>query len=76
MKVELFGIGAEVYFINDEQKVTWGYITGISYEARREGNSDRFSAPVRETTIYIIDNKFRRNGKFVFRTKGELLNSL
>ena len=76
MKVEFFGIGSEVYFINDEHKVTWGYITGISYEARREGNSDGFSAPVRETVIYIIDNKFRRNGKFVFKTREELIKSL
>ena len=76
MKREFFGINSEVYFINDEQKITWGYITGISYEAKKSGNSDGFSDPVHETVIYVIDNQFRRNGKFVFKTKGELLDSL
>ena len=34
MKVDFYSIGSEVFFINDKQKVDWGYITGIKYEAK------------------------------------------
>lgn len=73
---EFYNIGGEVYFINDEQKIVSGYITEIFYNARREANSDGFSSPFREAVYYVIDDQFRRNGKFVFKTKDELINSL
>ena len=73
---ELFNINSEVYYINDEQKIANGYITEICYNARREANSDGFSPPFREAVYYVIDDQFRRNGKFVFKTKDELINSL
>ena len=73
---ELFNINSEVYFINDEQKIASGYITEICYNAKRVANSDGFSSPFREAVYYVIDEQFRRNGKFVFKNRDELINSL
>ena len=76
MKVDFYSIGSEVYFINDKQKVDCGYITGIEYEAKRISNSDGYSTPILETAEYTIDGKYRRDGKFIFKTRDELINSL
>ena len=77
MKREFYGIGSEVYFINDEQKVDWGRITGIDYNVREVPNScGGFSSPYRESTFYMIDDKYRRKGEFVFKSREELIKSL
>ena len=76
MKVEFFGIGSEVYFINDEQKITCGYITEICYNAKRISSPYGHSCWIRETVSYVIDNQFQRNEKFIFKTREELIKSL
>lgn len=32
MKVEVYSIGSEVFFINDKQKIDYGYITEVYFE--------------------------------------------
>ena len=76
MKVEVHSIGNEVYFINDKQKVDSGYVTEVYFEMKREANSDGYSSPITQNTVYVIDDKYRRNAKFVFDTRKDLIDSL
>lgn len=76
MKVEVHSIGNEVYFINDKQKVDSGYVTEVYFEMKKETNSDGYSSPITQNTVYVIDDKYRRNAKFVFDSRKDLIDSL
>ena len=76
MKVEVHGIGSEVFFINDKQKIDFGYVTEVYFEMKRTANSDGYSSPITQNTVYVIDDKYRRNAKFVFDSRKELIDSL
>lgn len=76
MEVEVYSIGSEVFFINDKQKIDSGYITEVYFEMKRSANSDGYSSPITQNTDYVIDDKFRRNAKFVFKSRKELIESL
>ena len=76
MKVEVHSIGNEVYFINDKQKVDSGYVTEVYFEMKKETNSDGYSSPITQNTVYVIDDKYRRNAKFVFDSRKDLIDNL
>lgn len=76
MKVEVYSIGSEVFFINDKQKIDFGYITEVYFEMKRSANSDGYSSPITQNTVYVIDDKYRRNAKFVFYSRKDLIDSL
>ena len=76
MNVEVYGIGSEVYFIDNNQKITCGYITEIDFNMKKAPNSNEYSSPVTQNTVYVIDDKFRRNAKFVFKSRKELIENL
>ena len=76
MKVEVHSIGSEVYFINDKQKIESGYITEVYIEMKRTANSDGYSSPITQYISYVIDDKYRRNEKFVFDSRKDLIDSL
>lgn len=76
MKVEVHSIDNEVYFINDKQKVDSGYVTEVYFKMKRETNSDGYSSPITQNTVYVIDDKYRRNAKFVFDSRKDLIDSL
>ena len=76
MKVDVHGIGREVFFINDKQKIDFGYVTEVYFEMKRTANSDGYSSPITQNTVYVIDDKYRRNAKFVFDSRKELIDSL
>ena len=76
MNVEVYSIGSEVYFIDNNQKITSGYITEIDFNMKKAPNSDGYSYPFTQDTVYMIDDKFRRNAKFVFTSRKELIESL
>lgn len=76
MKVDVHGIGSEVFFINDKQKIDFGYVTEVYFEMKRTANSDGYSSPITQNTVYVIDDKYRRNAKFVFDSRKELIDSL
>lgn len=76
MTVEFYSIGSDVYFINDEQKVVSGYITGIEYTAKKNPNANDYSDLVKETIVYTIDYKYRRQGRFVFKSRNRLIDNL
>lgn len=76
MKVEVHGIGSEVFFINDKQKIDFGRVTEVYFEMKRTANSDGYSSPITQYTVYVIDDKYRRNAKFVFDSRKDLIDSL
>ena len=76
MNVEVYSVGSEVYFINDKQKVDSGYVTEVYFEMKRGTNSDGYSSPITQNTFYVIDDKYRRNAKFVFDSRKDLIDSL
>lgn len=76
MKVEVHGIGSEVFFINDKQKIDFGRVTEVYFEMKRTANSDGYSSPITQDTVYVIDDKYRRNAKFVFDSRKDLIDSL
>ena len=76
MKVEVHGIGSEVFFINDKQKIDFGRVTEVYFEMKRTANSDGYSSPITQNTDYVIDDKYRRNEKFVFDSRKDLIDSL
>ena len=76
MKVEVHGIGSEVFFINDKQKIDFGRITEVYFEMRRQSNSDGYSSPITQNISYVIDGSFRRKAEFVFESRKELIDSL
>lgn len=76
MKVEVHSIGSEVFFINDKQKIDSGYITEVYFEMKKTGNSDGYSSSITQDTVYVIDDKYRRNAKFVFDSRKDLIDSL
>lgn len=76
MKVDVHGIGSEVFFINDKQKIDFGRVTEVYFEMKRTANSDGYSSPITQNTVYVIDDKYRRNAKFVFDSRKELIDSL
>ena len=76
MKVEVHGIGSEVFFINDKQKIDFGRVTEVYFEMRRQPNLDGYSSPITQNTVYVIDDKYRRNAKFVFDSRKDLIDSL
>lgn len=76
MKVEVHGIGSEVFFINDKQKIDFGRVTEVYFEMKRTANSDGYSSPITQNTVYVIDDKYRRNAKFVFDSRKDLIDSL
>lgn len=76
MKIEFHSIGSEVYFIDNNQKITSGYITEVDFNMKKAPNSDGYSSPFMQNTVYMIDDKFRRNAKFVFKSRKELIESL
>lgn len=73
---EFFSIEDSVYFINDQQKIACGYISEVFYNAKEDTNSGGFPPRVNETVEYVIDGKFRRNGRFVFKSRNDLIDSL
>lgn len=76
MNVEVYSIGSEVYFIDNNQKITYGYITEVDFNMKKAPNSDGYSSPFTKNTVYMIDDRFRRNAKFVFKSRKELIESL
>lgn len=76
MKVEVHGIGSEVFFINDKQKIDFGRVTEVYFEMKRTANSDGYLSPITQNTDYVIDDKYRRNAKFVFDSRKDLIDSL
>ena len=76
MKVEVHGIGSEVFFINDKQKIDFGRVTEVYFEMRRQPNSDGYSSPIAQYISYVIDDKYRRKAEFVFESRKELIDSL
>ena len=76
MKIEFHNIGSEVCFIDNNQKITSGYITEVDFNMKKAPNSDGYSSPITQNTVYVIDDKFRRNAKFVFKSRKELIESL
>lgn len=76
MTVEFYSIGEDVYFINDEQKVVCGHITEIEYNAKKNPNSDGYSSLLKETIVYTIDHKYRRQERFVFKSRNKLIDNL
>ena len=76
MKVEVHSIGSEVFFINDKQKIDFGYVTEVYFEMKRTANSDGNSSPITQNISYVIDGRFRKKAEFVFESRKELINSL
>lgn len=76
MKVEVHGIGSEVFFINDKQKIDFGRVTEVYFEMRRQPNFDGYSSPITQKVVYVIDGKYRRKAEFVFESRKELIDSL
>jgi hypothetical protein len=76
MNVEVYSIGSEVYFIDNNQKIACGYITEVDFNMKKAPNSDGYSSPFTQNTVYVIDDKFRRNAKYVFKSRKELIESL
>ena len=76
MKVEIHGIGSEVFFINDKQKIALGYVTEVYFEMKRTANSDGYYSPITQNISYVIDGRFRRKAEFVFESRKELIDSL
>lgn len=76
MNVEVYNIGSEVYFIDNNQKITSGYITEVDFNMKKAPNSGGYSSPFTKNTVYMIDDKLRRNAKFVFKSRKELIESL
>lgn len=76
MKVEVYSIGSEVFFINDKQKIDSGYITEVYFEMKRSANSDGYSSCIKQEINYVIDDKHRRKAAFVFESRKELIDSL
>ena len=66
MKVEVHSIGNEVYFINDKQKVDFGYITEVYFEMKRGTNSDGYSLPITQNTVYVIDDNIEETQSLYF----------
>lgn len=76
MKVEVHSIGSEVFFINDKQKISSGYITEVYFEMKKSTNSDGYSSPITQNISYMIDGRFRKKAEFVFESRKELIDSL
>ena len=76
MKVEVCSIGSEVFFINDKQKIDWGYVTEVDFNMKRTSSSDGYSSSITQNISYVIDNKYRRKAEFVFESRKELIDSL
>ena len=76
MKIEFYNIGSEVCFIDNNQKIVYGYVSEIDFNMKKTPNSDGYSSPITQNTVYVIDDKFRRNAKFVFASRKELIESL
>ena len=76
MKIEFHNIGSEVYFIDNNQKITSGYITEVDFNMKKAPKSGGYASPFTQETVYMIDDKFRRNAKFVFKSRKELIESL
>ena len=76
MNVEFYSIGSEVCFIDNNQKIAYGYVSEIDFNMKKAPNSDGYSSLFTQNTVYVIDDKFRRNAKFVFKSRKELIESL
>ena len=82
MKVEVHGIGSEVFFINDKHKIDSGYITEVYFEMKRSANSDGYSSPITQYISYCknIDVKLHivnsQIYEIVFESRKELIDSL